>query len=155
MSQLRTAIERMKSVGGSGFPKSPGTQPELQKQLQRFEEGVGAPEPSEELLPFLKRARDTGPQRLPRFELNRVLRGVWHDESFDDFGVEAVRRAEIEAKRSSDQAMIEGYLTYFPYDRPSMVPLASAVQRAADRRPWAWKTRSAHWNLFDPSRGPS
>lgn len=155
MSQLRAAIERMRVAGESGFPKSPGTQPEIQKQLHRFDEGVGTPEASEELVPFLRRARTAGPQRLRRHDLNRVLRGVWHDESFDDFGVDAVRRAELEAKRSTDQAMIEGYLTFFPYDRPSMIPLASAAQRAADRWPWAWQRRSARWNLFDPSRGPS
>jgi hypothetical protein len=154
MSTVKDAIARMHATGAAGFPRSPTTQPEIQKQLQAFDQQVGTPEQVEELRPFLERSSARGAGNLRRFELNRVLRGSWFDESFDELGTEALDRAEREAKRSSDQATIEGYLTYFPRGRSAMAPLAAAAKKAAGRHIWAWRRRSETWDLFDPPRGP-
>ncbi|SCW76117.1 EH_Signature domain-containing protein [Sphingobium faniae] len=155
MTALRNAIARMHSTGAAGFPRSPSTQPEIQKQLRHLDLQVGEVESVEELRPFLERSSSRGASALRRFELNRVLRGAWCDEIFDTFGAEAVERADRDCKRSSDQALIEGYLTHFPSGRPVIRPLAAAARRAADRHVWAWRQRSDAWTLFDPESGPS
>ncbi|HEY0085120.1 MAG TPA: EH signature domain-containing protein [Allosphingosinicella sp.] len=155
MTAVKEAIARMNRLAEAGFPKGPTTQPEIQKQLHKFDQGVGAAEPTEDLLPFLERSRSKGVGHLRRFELNRVLRGAWCNAAFDDFGMEAVDRADGEGKRSADQALIEGYLSYFPYDRPVIGRFAKAARRAADRHAWAWRRRSQNWYLFDPAHGPA
>src|SRR4051794_25791474 len=123
----------MRALGEIGFAKPPTTQPEIQRQLQTIDQCLGVPESREELEPFLLRTQATGVDDLPRTQLNRVLRGAWYSPKFDDVGVQAVQRAEFDPRRSSDQAMIDGYLTYFPVERPAIGPLAAAAQRAADR----------------------
>ena len=154
MTALKYAIAAMQAIGTAGFPRSPATQPEVLKQLQGLDQQVGAAEPVEELRPFLERASGKGVGQLRRFELNRVLRGAWCDHAFEPLGTEATARADSEGKRSSDQAMIEGYLAWFPFDRPTITQLAAAVQAAADRHDWAWRRRSQDWRLFDPKDGP-
>lgn len=155
MIGLLSAIERMHALASAGFPKPPTTQPVIQRSLQVFDEGVGLAEPAEELLPLLRRANDDGVQSLSRRDVNRVLRGAWFDPKFDDIGAGAIRRAEHELRRSSDQAVIEGYLVHFPADRPIIAPLAEAASRAAYRHEWAWQRRAEKWRLFDPNEGPS
>ena len=155
MTAVKEAIARMHALASAGFPKGPTTQPEIQKQLGQFDQGVGTAEPVEELLPFLERSRSKGVGQLRRYELNRVLRGAWCDAAFDDFGADAVERADHEGKRSSDQAIIEGYLSYFPHDRPVIDRFAGAARRAANRHVWAWRRRSQSWHLFDPTKGPA
>lgn len=155
MSFLRAAIERMDTLASAGLAKPPTTQPELQRQLAKLDASIGEAEPVVELKPFLRSAAVDGAQALPRFQLNRVLRGAWCDPEFDDLGSAALDRAVNEQRRSSDQAMIDGYLTYFPFDRPIMGKLADAASSAALRHDWAWRDRARHWELFAPSQGPA
>ncbi|MGB3470570.1 MAG: EH signature domain-containing protein [Erythrobacter sp.] len=145
----------MEALGSSGLAKPPTTQPELQRQLAKLDASVGEAEPVVELKPFLRGAANRGTGGLPRFQLNRVLRGAWCDPEFDDLGVAALERADSDHRRSSDQAMIDGYLTYFPTGRPVMPKLAEAASRAAGRHDWAWRERGARWDLFLPQRGPA
>src|SRR3546814_13036040 len=76
MSSLRSAIARMEALASAGLAKPPTTQPELQRQLAKLDACVGEAEPVIELKPFLRGAADTGANGLPRFQLNRVLRGA-------------------------------------------------------------------------------
>ncbi|MEE4209244.1 MAG: hypothetical protein V2I43_08265, partial [Parvularcula sp.] len=155
MTYLQSAIARMEALGSSGLAKPPTTQPVLQRQLAKLDASVGEAEPVIELKPFLREATNMGAGGLPRFQLNRVLRGAWCDPEFDDLGVAALERADSDHRRSSDQAMIDGYLTYFPTGRPVMPKLAEAASRAAGRHDWAWRERGARWDLFLPQRGPA
>ncbi len=155
MSFLRGAIDRMDALASVGLAKTPTTQPELQRQLAKLDASIGEPEPAVELKPFLRMAAENGAGTLPRFQLNRVLRGAWCDPEFDELGSAALGRAVEEQRRSSDQAMIDGYLTYFPVGRPIMEELAEAASSAALRHEWAWRERSRHWKLFTPSQGPA
>ena len=155
MSVLRAAIDRMDALASAGLAKPPTTQPELQRQLAKLDASIGEAEPVVELKPFLRSAAENGAEALPRFQLNRVLRGAWCDPEFDELGYTALDRAVEEQRRSSDQAMIDGYLTYFPVDRPIMGKLAEAASSAALRHEWAWRERARHWELFAPSQGPT
>ena len=155
MSSLRSAIARMEALASAGLAKPPTTQPELQRQLAKLDACVGEAEPVIELKPFLRGAADTGANGLPRFQLNRVLRGAWCDPEFDELGVAALERADVDHRRSSDQAVIDGYLTYFPTDSSIMPILAEAASRAAFRHDWAWRERGARWDLFKPQIGPA
>lgn len=155
MSFLRAAIDRMDALASAGLAKPPTTQPELQRQLAKLDASIGEAEPVVELKPFLRGAAENGAKALPRFQLNRVLRGAWCDPEFDDLGSAALDRAVEEQRRSSDQAMIDGYLTYFPVERPIMGRLAEAASGAALRHEWAWRERARHWELFSPSQGPA
>lgn len=155
MSYLRSAIAQMEALASAGLAKPPTTQPELQRQVARLDAGIGQAEPISELEPFLRGAVDRGAVALPRRELNRVLRGAWCDPEFDDLGAAALHRAEGENRRSSDQAVIDGYLTYFPFKRPIIRQLADAASRAAERHDWAWRQRGRRWDLFAPQVGPS
>lgn len=155
MSVLRAAIDRMDALASAGLAKPPTTQPELQRQLAKLDASIGEAEPVVELKPFLRSAAENGAEALPRFQLNRVLRGAWCDPEFDELGSTALDRAVEEQRRSSDQAMIDGYLTYFPVDRPIMGKLAEAASSAALRHEWAWRERAQHWALFAPSQGPT
>lgn len=155
MSYLRSAISRMQALAENGLAKPPTTQPELRRQLAKLDASVGEAESAVELRPFLEKSRSLGVPSLARYELNRVLRGAWFDTEFDALGMEAVNRASADQRRSSDQAMIDGFLSYFPLKRPVISPLASAVQRAADRHEWAWRRRGSKWRLFEPEHGPT
>lgn len=155
MSSLRSAIARMEALASAGLAKPPTIQTELQRQLAKLDASVGEAEPVVELKPFLRGAADTGANSLPRFQLNRVLRGAWCDSEFDDLGVAALERADVDHRRSSDQAVIDGYFTYFPTGRSIMPKLAEAVSRAAGRHDWAWCERGARWDLFKPQIGPT
>lgn len=155
MSSLRSAIARMEALASAGLAKPPITQSELQRQLARLDASVSDAEPVVELKPFLREAADKGAGGLPRFQLNRVLRGAWCDPEFDELGVAALERADVDHRRSSDQAVIDGYLTYFPAGRSIMPMLAEAASRAAGRHDWAWRERSARWDLFLPQMGPT
>lgn len=155
MSFLRAAIDRMDALASAGLAKTPTTQPELQRQLAKLDASIGEAEPIVELKPFLRTAAENGAEALPRFQLNRVLRGAWCDPEFDELASTALDRAVEEQRRSSDQAMIDGYLTYFPVHRPIMGKLAEAASSAALRHEWAWRQRARQWELFAPSRGPT
>lgn len=155
MSYLRSAIVRMEALASAGLAKPPITQPELQRQLSKLDASVGEAEPTVELKPFLQGATNIGAHSLPRFQLNRVLRGAWCDPEFDDLGSAALDRAVADQRRSSDQAIIDGYLTYFPVDRPIIGKLADAASYAAGRHDWAWRDRAKRWALFAPHLGPS
>lgn len=155
MSSLRSAIARMDALASVGLAKPPTTQPELQRQLAKLDASVGEAEPVVELKPFLREAADKGAGELPRFQLNRVLRGAWCDPEFDELGVTALARADVDQRRSSDQAVIDGYLTFFPVGRPILPMLAEAASRAASRHDWAWRERAERWNLFIPQMGPA
>src|SRR3546814_5571793 len=61
------------------FPYTTLFRSELQRQLAKLDACVGEAEPVIELKPFLRGAADTGANGLPRFQLNRVLRGAWCD----------------------------------------------------------------------------
>ncbi|WP_151972728.1 EH signature domain-containing protein [Erythrobacter sp. EC-HK427] len=145
----------MEALASAGLAKPPTTQPELQRQLAKLDSSVGEAEPIVELKPFLRKAATNGAAGLPRFQLNRVLRGVWCDDEFDDLGAAALARADGDHRRSSDQAVIDGYLTYFPTGRSIMPMLAEAASRAASRHDWAWRERGARWDLFKPHLGPA
>lgn len=156
MSFLRTAIARMEALAGAGLAKPPTTQPELQRQFAKIAAAeIGETEPIIQLKPFLREAAHTGANQLPRYQLNRVLRGAWCDPEFDELGSAAIDRVVGEPRRSSDQAVIDGYLTYFPYDRPIMGKLASVASSAARRHDWAWRDRARRWDMFAPQQGPS
>ncbi|MBV1919020.1 MAG: hypothetical protein KUG65_13300 [Sphingomonadaceae bacterium] len=145
----------MQALAENGLAKPPATQPALRRQLAKLDASVGEAEPVVELRPFLEKSRSLGVLSLPRYELNRVLRGAWFDPEFDVLGMQAVDRASMDQRRSSDQAMIDGYLSYFPVERAVISPLASAAQRAADRYEWAWRERGSKWRLFEPDQGPA
>lgn len=155
MTSLRSAIARMEALASAGLAKPPTTQPELQRQLAKLDACVGEAESVVELKPFLRDAVERGADKLPRFQLNRVLRGAWCDQQFDALGQAALERADGDHRRSSDQAVIDGYLTYFPIERPIMPMLAEAASRAARRHDWAWRERAARWELFVPQIGPT
>jgi hypothetical protein len=155
MSYLRTAIVRMDAFASAGLSKPPTTQPELQRQLSKLEASVREAEPTIDLKPFLRDAVKIGVDELPRFQLNRVLRGAWCDPEFDDLGSDALDRAAEDQRRSSDQAVVDGYLTYFPLDRPIIGKLAAAASSAAERHDWSWRDRSKRWAMFAPHQGPS
>ena len=155
MSFLRSSIVRMEALASAGLAKPPTTQPELQRQLAKLDASVGEAEPTVDLKPFLHGAVKIGAHSLPRFQLNRVLRGAWCDPEFDDLGSAALDRAVADQRRSSDQAVIEGYLSYFPVDRPIIGKLADAASNAAGRHDWAWRDRTKRWALFAPHQGPS
>lgn len=154
MTFLRAAIDRMNAMGSAGLAKPPTTQPELQRQLAKFDASVGEPERAADLKPFLSSVAVSGAEALPRFQLNRVLRGAWCDPKFDNLGAAALERAEKEQRRSSDQAVIEGYLSYFPANRPIIGKLANAAANAALRHKWAWRDRAIRWEMFKPAEGP-
>lgn len=145
----------MQTLADSGLAKPPTTQPELRRQLAKLDASVGEAEPVVELKPFLQASRKTGVHLIPRFQLNRVLRGAWFDADFDDLGLEAIERASADQRRSSDQALIDGYLTYFPIGRPVIGRLAEAALAAAKRHDWAWRKRATQWKLFNPDDGPA
>lgn len=151
---LKDAVDRAQRIARAGFPRPPTTQPEIERQIHALDQQVGEAENVEALRPFLERALTSGASLLRRFELNRVLRGAWCEEHFDNLGREALVRAGDVAKRSSDQALIEGYLSWFPRGRGVIDELAHAAQRAADRHDWAWRRRAADWRLFDHATGP-
>ena len=155
MNFLRAAIDRMDALASVGLAKPPTTQPQLQRQLAKLDASIGEAEPIVELKPFLRMAAESGADALPRFKLNRVLRGAWCDPEFDDLGSAALDRAVVERRRSSDQAMIDGYLTYFPVNRQIMRKLAEAASSVAMRHEWAWRERARHWELFAPMQGPA
>lgn len=155
MTAFKDAIAATHTSSTVGFPRSPTTQPEILKQIQALDQQVGAAEPTEDLHPFLARASDKGASSLRRFELNRVLRGAWCADDFDDLGLSAAQLAGAQSKRSSDQATIEGYLSWFPKERAVIKPLAAAARAAADRHDWAWRRRSKQWSLFDADSGPA
>jgi hypothetical protein len=155
VTELKDAIEHARAVGEAGFPRSPGVRTEVERQLQGLDQQVGAAEPVEDLRPWLERAARRGAANLRRFELNRALRGAWCEPEFDDLGLDAVHRGTAEARRSSDQATIEGYLTWFPGDRDVIGRLSAAARAAAERHEWAWRRRSERWQLFDHEAGPA
>ncbi len=155
MSFLRAAIARVDELAAAGLAKPPTTQPELQRQLAKLDASIGEAEPAVELKSFLRNSAENGAGALPRFQLNRVLRGAWCDPEFDVLGSVALDLANTERRRSSDQAMIEGYLSYFPAERSIMGKLAEAASNAAARHQWAWRERALRWDLFTPARGPS
>ena len=142
MSELLRAIKQLHSLAAGGFPRNPTVLPETERSFRLFDEAAGEPEPVEDLVPFLERSSARGVAALGRTELNRVLRGAWCDSRFDEFGMHALARADGEARRSSDQAMIDGYLGYFPRNRAVMGALSQATRRAAERHQWAWLKRS-------------
>jgi hypothetical protein len=155
MSFLRAAIDRMDAQASAGLAKPTTMRPELQRQLAKLDASIGEAEPTVELKPFLRLAAENGADTLPRFKLNRVLRGAWCDPEFDDLGAAALDRATEERRRSSDQAIIDGYLTYFPVNRHIMGKLADSASSAALRHEWAWRERARQWELFEPSQGPA
>lgn len=155
MSVLRAAIARADALAAAGLAKPPTTQPELQRQLAKLDASICEAEPAVELKSFLRGAAENGAGALQRFHLNRVLRGAWCDPEFEVLGSEALDLANTERRRSSDQAMIEGYLSYFPAQRPIIGKLAEAASSAAARHQWAWRERALRWDLFTPAQGPT
>jgi len=155
VTHIRTATAYMEALAESGLAKPPTTQPELRRQLAKLDATIGDAEPAMYLRPFLQMAEQRGADTLPRFQLNRVLRGAWFDPEFEALGLAALGRAKTDPRRSSDQAVIDGYLTYFPAQRPAIGSLASAAYDAANRHEWAWRTRAQRWGLFRPQHGPS
>jgi len=155
VTHLRNAIAYMEALAESGLAKPPTTQPELQRQLAKLDATIGEAEPAQHLRPFLQMAEQQGADALPRFQLNRVLRGAWCDPEFDALGLAALSRAKADPRRSSDQAVIDGYLTYFPVQQPTIDSLASAADDAANRHEWAWRPRAQRWGLFKHQNGAS
>lgn len=155
MTYLSSAVTNMHKVGANGFPKSPATQPAVQKKFALLDGSAGAAEPEEELIPFLEHAEKIDVSNISRAYLNRILRGAWCDSKFDILGAKALKCANDDIRRSSDQAIIEGYLSWFPHDRNIIEPLSKAAHSAAMRHEWAWKKRSKSAWLFNPNRGPT
>lgn len=155
MTHVRNAIAYMKALAEAGLAKPPLTQPELRRQLAKLDATIGEAEPAQHLRPFLQMANQCGADSLSRFQLNRVLRGAWCDAEFDALGLDALTRSNNDPRRSSDQAVIDGYLTYYPVQRPVIASLASAAEDAANRHEWAWRKRAQRWELFRPQAGPS
>ena len=154
MSYLSSAITRMKKLGEVGLPKPPTTQPEVQKNFTLLDGSVGSVEPEEELIPFLERTEKTEPFNISRTSLNRILRGVWCEPKFDALALRALKHANADRRRSSDQAIIEGYLSWFPNNRNIIEQLSKAAHNAAMRHEWAWKKRSSSVSLFKSDMGP-
>ena len=154
MTAFRNTIERTQERAKNGFPGLPTTLPEIEKAVRKLTPVLGEPEAIEDLLVFLARCSQSGIGAIRRRDLNRVLRGAWFDEQFDTLGVRALEESESSPRRSTDQAIIAGYIVYFPADRPIMPILASAANRAAKRHHWAWRKRAEEWAMFDPNKGP-
>jgi hypothetical protein len=154
MSYLQAAADRMKSLSKAGLPKAPTVQTFIQKAAASLSEGADAPEEIDELIPFLETCKGTAVGGLKRGDLNRLLRGVWCEDRFDDLGHDALQRADVDERRSTDAAVIEGYLNWFPQNRSVMLTLSECADRVAKRHDWAWKARATGWMMFDPCKGP-
>ncbi|WP_206436068.1 EH signature domain-containing protein [Altericroceibacterium xinjiangense] len=155
MSGMNAAIARMVALARAGFPQSPGVQTRVEKGFASLSEVSAVPaEDVVELKPFLAGAQGVGVPALRRSPFNRVLRGAWCDPEFDRLGLNALDRAVEESRRSSDQAVIEGYLSWFPVGRPAMDQLASAAELVSQRHAWPWRERQQRWQLFCPALGP-
>lgn len=155
MTFLKDQIARVESFSKAGYPRSPTTRTSIERSLEGMAPQCGSGETLSELRPFLRQMLSRPAGGLKRSELNRILRGAWCEECFDVLGLDATARTVAEARRSSDQALIEGYLSWFPAKREVMPQLAAAARIAADRHDWAWKRRSHRWSLFDPKSGPA
>ena len=154
MTAFRNTIERTQARAKNGFPGLPTTLPAIEKAVRELTPVLGEPEAIEDLLVFLARCSQSGIGAIRRRDLNRVLRGAWFDEQFDTLGVRALEQSESNPRRSTDQAIIAGYIVYFPAGRPIMPILASAANHAAKRHHWAWRKRAEEWAMFDPNKGP-
>lgn len=155
MSELRAAIDRMLEVARAGLQRCPTTLPRVQKELNALDMSSSATEPLQELEPFLREAQRSGASSLKRSALNKVLRNAWLREEFDHVGEEALTRSLSDPSRSSDQAVIDGYLNWFPIGRPIMDVLAPAAEGAAMRHDWSWAWRATDLKLFRPEEGPA
>lgn len=155
MTYLSSAIANMHKMGAHGLPKTSTNQPAIQKSFALLDGTAGIVEPLEDLIPFLERVRKTDCSKISRTSLNRILRGAWCDSKFDALAIRALKHANDHRRRSSDQAIIEGYLSWFPYDRNIIQQLSKAAHSAAMRHEWAWKKRSKSAWLFNPKKGPS
>ena len=155
MSGVKAAIERMSAVAANGLPKPPTTQLHVQLQLPKLGSQVGEAKPRSDLLPFLRESARVGVDALRRFELSRVLKTAWCDAEFDSLGIDALKRAAMEQRKRGDAATVNGYLVYFPADRPIINEVSRFAKAAAERHDWVWKHRSIQWSLFEPNKGPS
>ena len=154
MRHLISAIERAEALTRTGFPKPPSLLPHVHHAFATLAGGVGMIEDQDELVPFLRRCMRVDPSHLRRSDLNRVLRGAWCDEEFDELGAAVVDLALNDPRSSSSRALIDGYLLYFPYERTIMQRLAKACAQLVGAQEGPWKERADRYHLFDPLAAP-
>jgi hypothetical protein len=150
MRHLHAAIERAEALTRTGFPKPPTVLPHVHHAFARLMGGVDIVEKQEELVPFLRKCKERGLSRLRRSDLNRVLRGAWCDEEFDELGLAVVDIALGDPRSSSSRALVDGYLLYFPHERPVIHRLADACAQLVSAQEGPWRDRAERYSLFDP-----
>lgn len=152
MNFIRGAIENMERIAKHGFPKAPSVLPQIHHAFSRLVSDVEAAEDQEELFPFLRECQKRTVSELKRGELNRVLRGAWCDDEFEDLGNAALERALVDRRSSSTRALIDGYLIYFPNERDVIDTLANACRELTQDQDGAWRSRSHRYALFEPAK---
>lgn len=135
-----------------GFPKPPSILPQIHHAFALLGSNVEAAEDQEELIPFLRDCQKRSVSHLKRGELNRVLRGAWCDEEFEDLGISALERALADRRSSSTRALIDGYLIYFPNKRGVIDTLAKTCRELTQEKDGAWRSRSQRYALFEPAK---
>lgn len=154
MRHFYAAIESSEALTKTGFPRPPSVLPHVHHAFATLAGGVGMIEDEDELVPFLRRCKSVDAAHLRRSDLNRVLRGAWCDEEFDDLGVAVLDLALNDPRSSSSRALIDGYLLYFPDERPVIRRLADACAQLVDAQQGPWRERAERYNLFDPLAVP-
>lgn len=152
MNFIRGAIDRMEGIARHGFPKPPSILPQIHHAFALLGSDVEAAEDQEELIPFLRECQKRSVSDLKRGELNRVLRGAWCDDEFEDLGTAALERALADRRNSSSRALIDGYLIYFPLERGVIDRLANACTELTQDQDGAWRNRAERYALFQPSK---
>ncbi|MEE4210899.1 MAG: EH signature domain-containing protein, partial [Parvularcula sp.] len=155
MRHLHAAIDRAEALTRTGFPKPPTILPHVHHAFASLVGGVDTAEEQEELVPFLRRCKESDPSRLRRSDLNRVLRGAWCDGEFDNLGLAFVDIALGDRRSSSSRALIDGYLLYFPHERPVIHRLAHACAQLVGAEEGPWRDRAQRYSLFDPDKAPA
>lgn len=152
MNGIRDAIELTEGIALHGFPRPPKILPHIHHAFALIGGDVAAAEDHEELIPFLRECRKQPLGDLRRTDLNRVLKGAWCDAEFDELGLEAIDRALEDERNSSTRSLLDGYILYFPSDRPVIEPLANACRELARGRGDHWQRRADRFDLFDAAR---
>lgn len=155
MRHLHAAIERTEALTRIGFPRPPSVLPHVHHAFASLEGEVEVAEDQEELVPFLRRCMGDDPSRLRRSDLNRVLRGAWCDEQFDELGLAVIDLALKAPRSKSSRALIDGYLIYFPHERSIIQILARACAQLLGSQEGPWRDRTEQYSLFDPEAAPA
>jgi hypothetical protein len=155
MKSLLSAIATTEAKTKAGFPKPPTVLPHIQNAFAAAFDGNEESESEEDLIPFLRGCEGTDLSELKRSELNRILRGAWISEEFDELGLRALQVAKKDPRSSSAKAASGGYSLHFPAERDAISSLASHCHAMTKEVVPQFQKRAAQFSLFDPTRGPA